>query len=211
MADRVPTRQRLMEAGMRLFASQGFGATSVADIEVAVGLQPRRGGLYKHFTNKQALLETAVQTYLDNAAAAARQIVELDVAGPRDPDPSRPRMVLMALGRWFLEEMDRLENLTRVLEHDAARLPQLTASVKAEMVDLSYRTAARLVANAAPHVRDPDATSIVVLGSLVALRRTTWTFGDPPLGIDDERFLNAWADVLLATFETASSWPGTSM
>jgi AcrR family transcriptional regulator len=210
MPDRVPTRQRLLEAGTRLFATQGFGATSVADIEVAAGLQPRRGGLYKHFANKQALLETAVRGWLDDAAAAVRQIVELDVAGAAEPDPSTLRTLLMALGRWFLDEMDRLEDLTRILEHDASRLPQLTASVKSDIVDLSYRTAARLIANAAPQLRDPDATSIVVLGSLVALRRTAWTFGDAPLGIDDERFLNAWADALVATFETASARSRTS-
>jgi AcrR family transcriptional regulator len=204
MPDPVPTRQRLVEAGMRLFADQGFGATSVADIEVSVGLQPRRGGLYKHFANKQALLETAVQAYLDDAAAAAGQIVQLDVAAGAASGRSTLRALLLALGRWFLDEMDRLEDLTRVLEHDASRLPQLIASVKTDIVDLSYRTAAGLIATVAPRVADPAATSIVVLGSLVALRRTAWTFGDPPLGIDDERFLNAWADALLATLTTAS-------
>src|SRR5437879_13262826 len=100
---------------MKLFAQQGFGATSVADIEIAVGLQPRRGGLYKHFVNKQALLEAAVQTHLDDAAAAGREIGEIDLAATTEPGGSTLRAVLLALARWFLDEMDRLESLTRVL------------------------------------------------------------------------------------------------
>lgn len=182
---------------MRLFAEHGFGATSVADIEKAVGLQPRRGGLYKHFTNKHDLLETAVRASLDNAASVARQIDGLDVGAIADETPDL-RIVVIALGRLFLDEMDRLEELTRVVEHEAGRMPELTDAVKAEMVDVSYVSAARLIAEVAPGIRDADALAIVALGSLVALRRTTWTFGSPPLDIDDERFLESWADATVA-------------
>jgi AcrR family transcriptional regulator len=187
---------------MRLFAERGYGATSVADIEKAVGLQPRRGGLYKHFTNKHDLLESAVRASLDNAASVARQLDSLEL-GVTAGHPSGVRSLVMGLGRWFLEEMDRLEELTRVLEHDASRMFELTAAVKADMVDLSYGAAARAIASFAPGVRDVDALAIVVLGSLVALRRTAWTFGAPPLGIGDDRFLKTWADATLAALENA--------
>ncbi len=189
---------------MRLFAARGYGATSVADIEEAVGLQPRRGGLYKHFANKYDLLETAVRQGVASAASVARQLDQLDLAGT-EGDASRLRGLVIALGAWFLAEMDRLEELTRLLEHDAARVPELTAEIKSDIVDLSYRAAARMIAVAAPGVADPDAMAIVVLGPLVALRRTAWTFGTPPLGIDDERFLDAWATAMLASLANLQS------
>jgi AcrR family transcriptional regulator len=196
MAGSAPTRQRLLEAGMQLFAERGFQATAVGDIEAAVGLQPRRGALYKHFPSKHALLEAAVRTHLDSAAAGASQIGDLDV-GDLAADRMLLREIVAALGRWFLDEMDRLKDLTLVLEHDGRRLPELTIEVKANMVDLSYRTAARLIAAVAPGVKDPEATGVLILGPLVAVRRTAWTFGLPPLDIDDDRVLAAWTETTL--------------
>ncbi len=188
---------------MRLFAERGFRATAVGDIEAAVGLQPRRGALYKHFPSKHALLEAAVRTHLDRAATGAAQISELDLAGAIGADRALLRRIISGLGRWFLDEMDRLKDLTSVLEHDGQRMTDRTVEVKNDIVDLSYRTAASLIAALAPEVKDPEAAAVLVLGPLVALRRTAWTFGSPPLGIDDDRALTAWTDLTLATVDAA--------
>jgi AcrR family transcriptional regulator len=199
MTEPRSTRQRLLDEGMRLFAERGFRATGVGDIEAAAGLQPRRGALYKHFPSKQALLEAAVRSHLAQAATDAYELGDIDLADAGWPDPAQRQLVVTAIGRWFLDEMDRLEDLTRVVEQDGALLPGLVVELRAGMVDLSYRTAARIVATTAPDLEDSEATAVVVLGALVALRRTAWTFGAPPLGIDDNRALAAWADVVLTT------------
>jgi len=101
--------------------------------------------------------------------------------------------MIQALGRWFLMQMDQLEGLTRVCEHDAARLAPMLDELREQMVDLSYATAARLIGAARPDTPDVEALSIVILAPLVALRRTAWTFGKPPLSVDDERFLRVWS------------------
>ena len=75
----------------------------------------------------------------------------------------------------------------------------MTAEVKLRAVDLSYRATASLISVIASFVADPEATAVAVLGSLVALRRTTWTFGSPPLSIDDDRFLAAWSSLFVRT------------
>jgi AcrR family transcriptional regulator len=54
---RTSGRAALVEAAARLFAEQGFEATSVAEIQAAAGLAPGSGALYKHFASKQALLD----------------------------------------------------------------------------------------------------------------------------------------------------------
>ena len=204
MARRTDTRQRLLEAGMALFAERGFGATSVADIEEAVGLQPRRGAMYKHFANKHDLLEAAVREHLADAESLARTVGELELAEiEMTPDGLRP--IVEGLARMFLAEMDRLEALTRVLEHDGGRLGQLTSEVKERAVDLSYRAASGLITAVAPWIEDPDATAVAFLAPLVALRRTIWTFGSAPLDLDDDRFLRAWVNVVvIALLPTAS-------
>lgn len=183
---------------MRLFARNGFHATTVGDIEAAAGLQPRRGALYKHFPSKQGLLDEAVRRHVDRAAAGAAQISAVDLAAVVGDDRDVRRHLVHGLGRWFLDEMDDMRDLTRVLEHDGDRMDDVTREVKRDIVDLSYRTAVALIAAVAPDARDPDAVAVVLLGALVAIRRTTWTFGTPPAGVDDERALSSWTELALA-------------
>jgi AcrR family transcriptional regulator len=198
MTELPPTRQRLLHEGMRLFARNGFHATTVGDIEAAAGLQPRRGALYKHFPNKQTLLDEAVRHYVDRAAAGAAHIAALDLDAMSGDDPDVRRLIVEGLGRWFLDAMDDMRDLTRVLEHDGDRMDDVTREVKRDIVDLSYRTAVALIVAVAPDARDPEALAVVLLGALVALRRTTWTFGSPPAGVDDERALRSWTELALA-------------
>ena len=48
MSNTAPTRERIVDEGMRLFSQHGYAATSIAKIEAASGLTPGAGGLYHH-------------------------------------------------------------------------------------------------------------------------------------------------------------------
>lgn len=50
-----PTRERLLDAALDLFARHGFAATTVRQIARAVGVTD--AAIYAHFANKQALLD----------------------------------------------------------------------------------------------------------------------------------------------------------
>lgn len=62
-------RARLLSAARRLFAENGYGATSTPEIVAAADVT--RGALYHHFRDKQALFRAVVQ---DEAAAVATEI-----------------------------------------------------------------------------------------------------------------------------------------
>lgn len=55
----LPVRERIMAAGKKLFASQGFENTSTASIVKAA--QTSESQLFKHFHDKEGLLETVFQ------------------------------------------------------------------------------------------------------------------------------------------------------
>ncbi len=55
------TRQRLIEAAIRLMLRQGFAATSVDQICAEAGVT--KGGFFHHFENKEALGRAAVQAW----------------------------------------------------------------------------------------------------------------------------------------------------
>lgn len=182
------TRERLLRAGLSLFALQGFRATTVGQIEAAVGLQPRRGALYRHFPSKQALLDESVRRHLAAVDAGRDRLLTL----PTDDRPS----ALRALGHLVLDELGAQRHITAILERDGDRLPELRSMFRGRVSDAAYRAVADVMGRWLGERDGVDAESMAVdaLGSLVNLRRSTWTFGDPPLGLDDERFIAQWAD-----------------
>ena len=183
------TRDRLLAAGVRLFAEHGFRGTTVGDIEAAAGLQPRRGALYHYFPTKQALLDAAVQTRLGVIEHGLRLLEELPGVDVRAE--------ALLMGRWFLEKLDAEYYLTRILEQDGDRLPELRELIRSRMVDAGHRGAQLAVLRwIGPDSRlDSEALAVILIAPLVNVRRVTWTYGAPPLGMDDDRLLSTWADV----------------
>ena len=59
-SDAAPTADRILSAALRLFAEQGFAATSVRQIATAVGVTD--GALYSHFAGKQAIFDRLLES-----------------------------------------------------------------------------------------------------------------------------------------------------
>jgi len=53
--DDKPTREKILEAAIDLFAEQGYDGTSMRDIARAVGI--RESAIYKHYAGKDAILQ----------------------------------------------------------------------------------------------------------------------------------------------------------
>lgn len=186
------TRERLLAEGMRLFAERGFTATTVGDIEAAAGLQPRRGAMYRHFASKEALLDAAVRQHIEEVRAgrAALTVPPLDDLHAE----------ILALGRHILALLDAQRDVTHVLEHDGQRVDDLRTLFRTQVSDIGYQATAEVIrrwTDSPPGTgpeTDIDALAVLVLGSLINLRRSEWTLGAPPLGVDEERVLAAWTD-----------------
>lgn len=176
-----------------MFAAKGFRETTVGEVEAAAGLEPRRGALYRHFPSKEALLEAALERHLEGLGETAVYLEQLPTADPRAE--------ALALGRWLLAEIDRERAIVRILEQDGEMLPELRDRFRESLVDPGYQITAdlarRWLGKAAKRL-DIDALSAVLLGGLVNFRRSHWTFGGTPAGLDDERFLSGWADLCAA-------------
>lgn len=97
------SRDALIAAAARLFAEQGYAATSTEAVLAAAGLT--RGALYHHFRDKQALFDAVCQRL--HAETGAALIVEAEA----QPDPVD---ALIAGCLAFVDEMARPE-LRRIL------------------------------------------------------------------------------------------------
>ena len=79
----MSTREKIIEVSLELFAKRGFSGVSVRDIASAVGV--RESALYKHFKNKQDILDKLIvemqdrihKTYIEQQVPEA---VSKDVA-----------------------------------------------------------------------------------------------------------------------------------
>lgn len=197
------TKERLLEAGLRLFAERGYRGTTVGDVELAAGLAPRAGALYKHFGSKKELLAAVVERHLIELHTVER-IVDLLPLGDL-------RSELTLLARWVLNELDRQRELMLVFEKEGDALADLRDRFY-DVGDVSYRVAVeytRRLAKDHPGMRGIDAESLaaICMNALVNHRRCLWTFKRNPLDLDDERMIAGVVDVLmrLATEHERSS------
>lgn len=193
------TKDRLITAGLRLFAKQGFRATTVGEIEAAAGLQPRRGALYRHFPSKEALLEAAVRRHLESVHGGRDWILRSPIGDPHTE--------ALMLGRFVLDELVAERDIVDVFEQEGDRVAELRDLFRAQISDTSYKAMAEILRRwIGPESRtrsDLDALAVLLLGSLINVHRSTWTFGGPPLGLDDDRVLSAWADQCMALADAA--------
>ncbi|HQF94066.1 MAG TPA: TetR/AcrR family transcriptional regulator [Microthrixaceae bacterium] len=188
------TRTALLDAGLELIAERGFDSVTVGDIEERAGFVRRGGTLYKHFASKQDLLDEGVRRHVESLA-------KLDGLDDLGPLPDR-RSELIVLGRWILRRLSNEETVSRIIEKEGHRLPGIVAQMRDGVSEAGYGAmAGYLRRSGVVDDADPDALAVVLLGSLVNLRRSAWTFGRPPSGVDDERAGQAWATVVEAVID----------
>jgi AcrR family transcriptional regulator len=186
----VPTRERLLRAGLKLFAKQGFTETSVGEIEAAAGLQPRRGALYRHFPTKEALLEAAVARHFDTVRR-----VNLELFEARGADP---RTVALIFGRWLLVDLDAQREMTHILEREGERLVQLRDQFRAG-AEAGFQAVKSLLESWLRErgvTLDASVLAVTLMGGVINFRRSAWTLGAAPLGLGDDQFLAGFSEIV---------------
>jgi AcrR family transcriptional regulator len=88
----VTTRDRIVDAAMRLFHEQGFAGTGIATILREAGVNS--GSLYHFFPSKEALLEAVLEKYTE--------LLQPIVMQPqRDASPGDPIERIFTLLNWY--------------------------------------------------------------------------------------------------------------
>jgi AcrR family transcriptional regulator len=189
---RSPAAQRILREAMRLFAERGYERTSIADIQAAVGLAPGSGALYKHFPSKEAVLTAGMDEFVAGAERA-RELIRT-VPGPADE-------ALEVLGQAAMRMLQDDRDVLRIMYRELDAFPALREEVRDRRMQATYATLAEWLRERAArgelHVEDPEATAAVVLGSITSFRVFQALLGEPPAGLDDERFVRAWLRVML--------------
>lgn len=178
---------------MRLFAEQGYAATSIANIQQSAGMTSGSGALYKHFPSKYALLEAGVERFITEGQAAAVQLPDLEDGSLEDR--------LRQLGARILAALEQDQLTMRVAWRDLPAFPELNRRFVQSRLQFGFSQLAGWLAalddTGQATVEDPEATAAVLLGALGFFRIMHTMLGVTPGQVSDQGLLNAW--VRLAT------------
>lgn len=204
------TRERIVAEALRLFGTQGFARTSVAQIEAAAGLSGGSGALYRHFASKDELLVEAVRSRLVDRGEW-QQFLEPDfsIAGFLSAVAPSASTVdrLWMLCRIGLMRLEHDRDVTRILLRDNSIAPEVLAVFRREEYTVVTSVVARGLAElAGPRHAEADweATAAVIVGAIAHYWLMCDIFGgDHPSGMDSERYLRATAELIAAQITAA--------
>jgi AcrR family transcriptional regulator len=118
-----PTRDRLIDAAVRLFSRPGSGLISVEAIAAEAGLT--KGAFYHHFADRAELLRAVARRVspVDEMRAQIEPSVELSA-----------RDGLIVIARAYYEAMRKRADLVRNLAANSSQDPELTRIVMSEII-----------------------------------------------------------------------------
>ncbi|WP_064745135.1 TetR/AcrR family transcriptional regulator [Pseudonocardia acaciae] len=203
---RTTPRERFIAEATRLFASKGYAATSVADIQLACGLTGGSGALYKHFPSKRALLAEVINTHVVTMREGSRS------SGGELPDDLVEALRYVVRVVWAGMERDRqvLRVMLRDLDDAPDLLAEIWAEVRANVYDGFTRWLDAQRDRGTVRVADPEATGAVLLASLTYYPILNTLIGHAPGDVDADRFADAWVAHAVATL-TPPGTPGADV
>ncbi|MBR8837221.1 MAG: TetR/AcrR family transcriptional regulator [Stigonema ocellatum SAG 48.90 = DSM 106950] len=117
------TRDRILQAAQRLFASQGFDGTTTRDLAQAAGVA--EGTLFRHFSNKKAILvEVASQGWVEILTDLLTELSEMG--------SYKAVAQVMRRRMW---NMQKNADMMRVCFMEAQFHPELRDRIQSEVID----------------------------------------------------------------------------
>jgi len=185
------TKDRILRVATALFAANGIKATTVAQIEEAVGLRKGSGGVHRHFETKdhlvRAILEDQFQRTTDTRVTAEAWSLE---------DSEHLTGHLERFGRYVLRESEQFRESMLIGFREGASLYERFPDLRQQSSLHTIRPLAQQIA-ALPGATDTDhdALAFLMLGPLLYHQAIKWLTNEGALEITDERLVEQWAAV----------------
>lgn len=197
------TRARIITEASRLFAANGIKATTVAQIETAVGLRKGSGGVHRHFATKDDLVTAVLEAQL----ASGQQTLDSTKQSLPLPEPESIGSYLRALGRLVLFEADKNREVALIMLRDANALGDRLGEHRRRNDALAYGATAAAVREVQELVGDrlgldADAYGYVFLAPLIYFKLIEWASGRRPLDVEHETLIDTWATTMEPTFRS---------
>lgn len=175
---RGQTRQRLLEAGLSLFAEKGIEGVTVSELEEAVGLKAGSGSFYRHFSDKDTLLEAIIEQEIERAQSRRR--LEQDALYNPDTDIHQAlaqqfRLTLLGLR----QNAALISLLSRASNHFPALIKRLREAFVHEATETVARSYSGRIHRGELLEADPKVLAMVVQSTLFGYFSAEAAFGRP--------------------------------
>jgi AcrR family transcriptional regulator len=190
---RAERRERLLDAGLELFGTQGYANTSIEALCAATRLNPRY--FYESFTTREALLRAVYDRHMEHLAttvAAALQDAPLDPRG-------RVEVGLRAFVQTQLADHRNARITYLEIVGVSLELEHHRRSVLRGFAGLLEREADRVAATGLLPDRDRHLTALALGGAVDGLLTDCFTNDDPPA---TEDIIATLVDLTVAAFTT---------
>jgi AcrR family transcriptional regulator len=181
-ASRPRTRDRILDAALDLFASEGFGGTTITAVERRVGLTAGTGSFYRHFPSKEELLRAVVEREVTRCVTA---IEEEGATLPEVDDPEEQRAAMLDL---MLRGIRRFDRLFRLMVTEGDRVPAISEAITKAL----QGPTGRLVWEENPHL-------VVAIAALGGYHVFGLVQGGPFQGVAQDDFVRTLA--AMTTFD----------
>jgi AcrR family transcriptional regulator len=198
------TKERILQAALRLFAENGFAATSTGAIAGEVGIT--KGALYRHFTNKQDILDCIVEQMRTHNAEHAGTFdiapAELSTdATPTERAAALSRIKAFSLSQFrYWTENDFAVRFRHLLTLEQYRNPKLAALLKEYLTGGIVAHTRELMRAASAGIQDADA-EVLALEYFAPILMLINAADDPNNTRDAARLVEAHIDSFMHMLE----------
>lgn len=191
------TRERLLDAGLKLFAQKGFAGTAISDLEVEAGLKPGTGSFYRHFSSKEEVLHEVIAREIERNHAIGDMYAAVTAGALGN---ARAELVLEF--RLALMHLEQMRDFIQILIREEDLLREDAQHVHEVMIEAAHRREARKLEE---RIRagqvidlDPGALWGVIISALVGYVLAKRYFRVSNIaGMDDDKLVNTLADLLI--------------
>ena len=173
---RGQTRHRLLDEGLRLFAQKGVEGVTVSELEESVGLKSGSGSFYRHFTDKEALLEAIIEREIERAQS--RRAMEQDALYNPETDIQqalRQQFQLTLIG--LRQNAALISLLTRAADHFPALIKRLRDAFVNQATEAVAKSYSGRIQRGELLDADPTVLAMVVQSTLFGYFSAEAAFG----------------------------------
>lgn len=173
---RGQTRERLMTAGLALFARKGLEGVTVSELEEAVGLKSGSGSFYRHFKDKDALLEAIIEREIERAQQRRAQEQDALYDPQQDVREALARQFRLTLNG-LRDNADLINLLGRAADHFPALITRLRRAFVKDATETIARSYAGRIQSGDIVEADPKVLASVVQSTLFGYIKAEAAFG----------------------------------
>jgi AcrR family transcriptional regulator len=186
-----PTRERILDAGLRTFAEKGFTGATTKEISMKAGVNEVT--LFRHFGSKEALFASVIQER--SPLAEIRGKVSVDTDAPVDE-------LLESSARTVLAILKANRHLFMMILGDAWRVPKMRSAISEFGVEKGVEFVTELMATliAAGKIRemDPRVAARSLIGMIQSYYITRYLLaGEEPERKEEERMIAGFVGIFL--------------